>query len=144
MHKSLHLVFGLSAALALTSCQQESSTPAATTPQSIVASSTQTNAKPANVTVTNPLFSIDPATMTSCDPATVATVKWDVHSSHPDTQTVAIWAGTGSSSKLFSSGGAKGEAKTGLWVRPGSQFQLKDQATGEVLGQITVGGPACP
>lgn len=144
MHKTLHLVLGLLVVLALASCEQEPSGPAATTPPAAVASAAQTNAKSANVTITNPLFSIDPATMTSCDPATIATVKWDVHRSHPDIQTVAIWAGAGSSSKLFSSGGATGEAKTGLWVQPGSQFQMKDQATGEVLGQITVGGPACP
>lgn len=143
MHKSLHLVFGLSAALALASCQQQPATPAATTSPSGAASTAQINAKPAVATVTSPLFSIDPATMTSCDPAIVATVKWNVLNSDTDVRTVAIWAGEDSSSKLFSSGGAKGEAETGPWVRPGSQFQLKDQATGKVLGKITVGGPAC-
>lgn len=139
MRKSLHLVFALSVVLALASCQREPSAAAATANPTSAAS-----AAPTNAAVTSPLFSIDPSTMASCDPAAVATLNWDVRSSHPDTQAVAIWAGAGSSSKLFSSGGAKGEAKTGPWVRPGSQFQLKDQATGEVLGQITVGGPACP
>jgi hypothetical protein len=140
MHKHAHIVIVLSAALLLAACQQEAPTPApqAATGQPAAPASANTIAA-----VANPLLSITPANMNACDPAVAGTVKWDVRSAHPESATVSIYAGTGPAAKLFVTGGASGEAQTGPWVRPGSQFQLKDQATGKDLGQITVGGPKC-
>lgn len=145
MYKSTHIALAIAAAFALAACQQEAPAPATLAAQT---STTTPAAAPDAATgviapVTSPLMDITPASMTACDSATVATVHWDVRSAHPKVATVSIYAGFGADAKLFVTAGASGETQTGPWVRPGSQFQLKDAKTGTALGQITVGGPKC-
>lgn len=144
MLKPARIALALSAALVLAACQQEASAPATTAPQATDAQSSG-SATSGNVTaaVTSPLISITPASMAACDPATAGTVKWDVREARPQITGVAIYVGSGAATKLFAEGGPSGEAETGPWVRPGSEFELKDKGTSESLGHVTVGGPTC-
>ncbi len=89
------------------------------------------------------VLSVTPSSMTTCVPAAVADVHWDV-SRHAGVNTVQIYIGTGRSEKLFAEGGATGDAKTGPWVRPGTVFTAKARYSGRVLGTATIAGPTCP
>ena len=144
MYKPTCIALALAATFALAACQQEAPPPIAPTPQAAATTATASAAATdAIAPVTNPLMSITPASMATCDPAATATVHWDVRSAHPEAATISIYAGVGADAKLFVTEGANGETRTGPWVRPGSQFQLKDATTGATLGQVTVGGPKC-
>jgi hypothetical protein len=93
--------------------------------------------------ITSPVLAAEPSTLTTCS-AVVADVKWDVHEAGKKVSGTQLWVGSSPDElKLFSSGGAQGEAKTGPWTRPGLNFVLKDSATGRTLGTIVVGGPGC-
>lgn len=143
MIKLLYIVFSLSAALALGGCQQESAPSAAVAPTSAATSMVSAHGAAMPAAITNPLFSVEPANMTACDPASTGTLKWDVRNAHSEVKSVAIWVGSGADQKLFGLSGVNGEAKTGQWVRPGKVFELKDPATNKLLAQIKVGGPVC-
>lgn len=92
---------------------------------------------------TSPVLSAEPATLTTCNPV-AANVKWDIRESDKAVSNTDLWVGNSPDDlKLFSSGGAQGEAKTGPWTLPGLNFVLKDHATGRTLGAIVVGGPGC-
>jgi hypothetical protein len=81
--------------------------------------------------------------MASCDPAAEAIVKWDLHGTHSDVNTVDVYVDDGSNVRLFTEGGSSGEAKTGLWTRPGTGFILKNKGGDEKLDEVHVGGPTC-
>lgn len=144
MKTTAHIAIAITAALMLAACQQEAPGSATPAPQAATQHPPAPVAADVIAPVTNPLINISPANMTACNPAAVGIVKWDVRSAHPESAAVSIYAGTGPDAKLFASGGPTGDAKTGPWVHPGSQFQLKDQVTGQDLGLIIVGGPKCP
>lgn len=125
--------------LALAGCQNNPAP--ATAPSADV----QATAPAAQVTtpVPNPVISVDPPSMTSCD-RMVATVHWDADKSDAATSTTEVWVGTSADNmKIFAAGGARGEAKTDNWTRPGVRFQLKNKADGKILGETVVTGPAC-
>ncbi|GAB2555994.1 hypothetical protein GCM10027065_28380 [Rhodanobacter koreensis] len=88
-------------------------------------------------------INVVPGTMASCDPASEATVKWDLHGTHPDANTVDVYVDDGINVRLFTEGGASGEAKTGPWTRPGTSFILKNKAGNETLDEVRVSGPTC-
>lgn len=125
------------AVLALAACQQESAPPLAAQSNSGAAALQAVAAK------SSPVISVDPASLKSCD-STVTTVKWDASKASANTSSTEIWVGpSDTDTKLFSAGGAAGETQTGPWTRPGTHFLLKDKQDGKVLGEATVGGPAC-
>jgi hypothetical protein len=70
-------------------------------------------------------------------------VKWDLHGTHPDVNTVDVYVDDGSNVRLFTEGGASGEARTGLWTRPGTGFILKNKDGNEKLDEVRVSGPTC-
>lgn len=146
MKTRLQLAFSISMIAALAGCQQESAPAPASAPAPTATAAPQAAAPAPAQAVAQPaaVVSVDPATMAACDPAVEATVRWDVRATHPDIATVAVYVGNGSDQKLFAQAGASGEAKTGPWTRPGTTFQLKNNASGELLGEATVGGPSCP
>jgi hypothetical protein len=121
----------------LAACQQEpaSSSPAANSTTSAHSS------KPAAGSAG--FINVTPGAMTSCDPAAEATVKWDLHGTHPDANTVDVYVDDGSNVQLFTEGGASGEAKTGPWTRPGTTFILKNKTGNQKLDEVRVGGPTC-
>lgn len=125
--------------VALTACQKES-TPApkaAATPQ---AAQTQATVPASSSSV----ISVTPSSLQNCDKGVEATVSWDASKAKVTTDSTEIWVGTDAASmKLFSAGGASGEAKTGPWTRPGTHFSLKNKQDGSSLGEAIVGGPAC-
>lgn len=121
----------------LTACQQGAEPPAkvqsssAIAPQAVMAKS-------------SPAISVEPATMKSCD-RIVATVHWDASKSGTSADETEIWIGSSDTdTKLFSVGGAVGEAKTGPWAGPGMHLLLKNKIDGKVLGEAIIGGPSCP
>ena len=81
--------------------------------------------------------------MISCDPAAEATVRWDLHGTHSDANTLDVYVDDGSNVQLFTEGGASGEAKTGPWTRPGTTFILKNKTSNEKLDEVRVSGPIC-
>ena len=92
----------------------------------------------------SPAISVNPAILASCN-GTVTNVKWNAEKIGAITTSTEVWVGTSDDDlKLFSAGGAVGEAKTGSWTTPGTHFLLKNKQNGKVLGEIVVGGPACP
>lgn len=92
----------------------------------------------------SPAISVNPAILDSCN-GTVTNVKWNAEKIGAITTSTEVWVGTSDDDlKLFSAGGAVGEAKTGSWTTPGTHFLLKNKQNGKVLGEIVVGGPACP
>ena len=127
----------------LAACNQKSEpdTAATAAPEPAVATEpTTTNAStPATV---DTAFSVDPASMASCDPV-IATVKWDIRQKHPAVSDVEILVGPDSAPTLFAAGGSFGEAKTGQWTAPGAIFRLRDKVAGLELERIAVTGPVC-
>jgi len=86
----------------------------------------------------------DPPSLKSCEVASEVTVKWDIRTKYPDIKGVSIYASDRKKEMLFAEGGATGEAKTGNWAKPQTPiFVIKDRATGKVLGESSVAGPAC-
>lgn len=123
-------------ALVLAACQRESAPPSSAQPGN-VASVEQAVAK------SSPAISVNPASLYNCEDV-VATVKWDASKSGTITDSTEIWVGPSDmDTKLFSAGGATGETRTGPWSRPGTHFLLKNKRDGKVLGDATIGGPAC-
>ncbi len=139
MTKPLYLLIPAAVlTFALSGCQQSSS-PASTTQS---AAATTQYAIPAT---SSSLMSVDPATIASCDPGVVATVKWNTQSADVSAVSNEIWVGTSAADlKLFAAGGAQGQAETGPWTHPGTHFVLKNKADCKVLAEVTVGGPKCP
>jgi hypothetical protein len=45
--------------------------------------------------------------------------------------------------KLFVAGGATGKHSTGLWVKPGIEFVLKEQSTGKEVARVLIEGIPC-
>lgn len=88
-------------------------------------------------------INVVPGSMVSCDSAVEATVKWDLHGTHFDAKTVDVYVDDGSNVRLFTEGGARGEAKTGPWTRPGISFILKNKSGNEKLDEVRVSGPTC-
>lgn len=130
--------FLLFASLAcLAACQQE---PASTSP----AASSATSEDSGKTAIGSAgLINVTPGTMTSCDPAAEATVKWNLHGTHPDANTIDVYVDDGSNVQLFTEGGTSGEAKTGPWTRPGTTFILKNKTGNQKLDEVRVGGPTC-
>lgn len=127
----------VSLACSLAACQQE---PAGTSPAASPASSLDSGK---SATGNAGLINVTPGAMTSCDPAVEAAVKWDLHGTHPDANTVDVYVDDGSNVQLFTEGGASGEAKTGSWTRPGTTFILKNKTGNQKLDEVRVGGPTC-
>jgi hypothetical protein len=137
MVRHLRFLLFVSLVCSLAACQQG---PAGTSPaanQAISADSGKSAAGSAG------LINVTPGAMTSCDPAAEAAVKWDLHGTHPDANTVDIYVDDGSNVRLFTEGGASGEAKTGAWTRPGLTFILKNKIGNQKLDEVRVGGPNC-
>lgn len=145
MKKTLSIFLGIAAAFTLAACQQESA-PSAQTPANTSTAglpATQSTRKPAISTGNHSLLSVEPAAMPTCSAPVVATVKWDLHIAQPNIKSISIWIGNGPAAPLFTEGGAIGEQKTGVWTVPGTVFVLRDKSTGDVLDQVTIGGPPC-
>jgi hypothetical protein len=116
--------------LAITGCQQQSDP-----------TSTASTARPASSSA----ISVEPATLSTCGTGVVATVRWNANAVHASTNATQIWLGADAANqKLFSEGGAEGQAQTGPWTEPGTHFVLKNKDNGKVLADTTVGGPKCP
>lgn len=137
MHKFLQLTLCASLLLTLAACQQGSAP--ATSHDATPASSA---ASPAIQAKMSELIKTVPSTLAVCAPSSEVTVKWDALSAK--VATVEVWVRSGNRTQLFASGGPKGEAKTGLWVGPGTRFELKDKSTGKNIDEAVVGGPICP
>lgn len=91
----------------------------------------------------SPVISVNPATLDGCD-GTVANVNWSAGKVDATATSTEVWVGASDDDlKLFSAGGADGEARTGSWTRPGTHFQLKNKQNGKILGETVVGGPTC-
>lgn len=129
MSKLMYLAVLLITVLLLAACQQRSSA----TQSASVKGTEQAQAG---------ILAVEPAAMTACDPAVQAVVTWDAVSD-PGVNMVSVYVSSGASEKLFAQGGVKGQARTGPWTRPGVTFTAKDQASGAVLGSVTVRGPDC-
>jgi hypothetical protein len=137
MNKVLQLIITCTLLpLTLAACQQG----AAPSDKSVATPST---AAPATQTTTSELITTVPSSLSACAPAAEVTVKWDTQAAH--IANVEVWVGSEqNNAKIFAAGGAKGEAKTGPWVSPGTRFELRDKATGKALGETVVNGPSCP
>ncbi len=126
--------------LALTGCQQQSAP--ANSPGTQASATSKQDELPA---ISSSILSVEPATLATCGAGVVVTVRWNSDAVHADTSTTQIWVGSNATDiKLFSEGGAQGEAKTGPWTGPGTHFVLKNKDDGKVLADATVGGPKCP
>lgn len=150
--KRILVVANLLLTIAITGCQNDNSpqptpaeSPTATGTVSVAsATSVQAASSTADHASTNTVISIVPAELQSCGNA-VVTVRWDASKAGVSTAETEIWVGSSADDlKLFSAGGAAGEAQTGPWVRPGSYFVLKNKADGKEIGHAVVGGPVCP
>lgn len=86
-----------------------------------------------------------PGWVATCDPAVESTVKWSFDHLAPAPQMVDVYVGgaQGADLKLFVTGPSRSEAKTGLWVRPGTIFVLRNHGNGEELSRVTIQGPSC-
>jgi len=138
MRASLTIFVALVALATLASCQKNvpGATPGSTV--SVQSSAVASQAPAAGV------LSVEPAKMTACDPAAVATVKWDIGNRNPGVTDVELSVQSGNEApKIFAAGGAAGQTQTGQWARPGTHFELKDKATGKLLDQISIQGPDC-
>jgi hypothetical protein len=137
---------------AITGCQNDNSPQPApaeapampTTASAASATSVQAASSIADHASTNTAISIVPAELQSCGNA-VVTIKWDAGKAGISAAETEIWVGSSADDlKLFSAGGAAGEAQTGPWARPGSYFVLKNKADGKEIGHAVVAGPVCP
>lgn len=132
-------------ALGLAACDQQPATPAPTAvavePASAEATPEASPAAPADavVAVSSPQLSFEPSRMDACDPAMEAVVRWNVASS-PGVERIELYTSSGT---LFAAGGAVGEAKTGMWSRPGTRLEMRNPDTNEVLAEAVIGGPEC-
>lgn len=69
-------------------------------------------------------------------------IGWNVRGTGVDKVQVDVATSEGRE-KSFAKGGASGSKQTGRWVRPGHVFKLRNQATGEELGVVTVSETPC-
>lgn len=137
MHQFLRLTLCASLLLTLAACQQGSAP--ATSSEATPASSA---ANPGIQAKMGKLITTVPSTLAACTPWSEVTVKWDALSAK--VATVEVWVSSGKKTQLFAAGGPKAEAKTGLWVGPGTRFELRDKSTGKTIDEAVVGGPNCP
>jgi hypothetical protein len=89
-------------------------------------------------------LSLDPGVVSACDGgALVATVNWS--SADPSVSGVDIRVGKGdlAETRVFTSGGSQGTAKTGPWVSLGSRFVMTDHASGRALLEYVVAEMPC-
>lgn len=131
----------LASALLLAACGPAPSDEPAPSPDPAPAPAADAGAAQIEVPETR-LIHADPASLPSCA-VSVVTLKWDVRPEHAGVTGVQIYAGATESAKLFTAGGAVGQANTGKWAKPGSVFQLRDAATGTELERLVIGGPRC-
>jgi hypothetical protein len=92
----------------------------------------------------NGLMTVEPAAMSGCPDVApiVADVKWAI--TDPTVATVKLEVGPmGQPHQLMAEAGATDSAKTGPWVVPGTEFVLRDGATGRELSKAVVGSGAC-
>lgn len=133
--------------LALGACSSETAPPPASDAPGGAATHTAPQ-KPVETiaSVTSEKFSIEPAMLTQCDPASEVSISWNL-TDMPTTSKFELYVnndGSNESDKLFSaSTGNVGSAKTGQWAKPGTRFLLKDEGTKEVVAEALVGGPRC-
>lgn len=145
MKKTLGIFLGIAAAITLAACQQGSAPPAQTpaSTSTVGLPTTQSSGKPEIFEGSHSLLSVEPATTPTCSAPVVATVKWDLHIAQPNIKSMSIRIGDGPAAPLFAEGTVVGEQKTGVWTVPGTKFVLRDKLTGQVLDEVTIGGPAC-
>jgi hypothetical protein len=86
-------------------------------------------------------LTVTPAELSDWTPGAkgvVGEVAWNASGS--GIETVGIYAvNPQGRENLCFSGGPVGQGKTGPWLRPGSEFRLKDTATGETVARAIVG-----
>lgn len=87
---------------------------------------------------------ISPATLLDCDAPAVVGLEWDFSATVPAPEAVDIWVGAEDAPELFTSGGAKGSARTDAWAVPGLVFRARDPTSARELGRAVVQGPECP
>ena len=131
-------------ALTLAACKQQPAPEAAAAPAETAAPSEAVDTAPAApvdavVAVSGPMLAFEPARLDACDPAVEATVRWNV-ASIPGVERIELYTSSGT---LFAAGGAVGEAKTGMWGRPGTRLEMRNPDSNEVLAEAVIGGPEC-
>ncbi len=81
-------------------------------------------------------FKVMPSGLRDCEAGSVATVEWDARSA--DVKTIKVFVLGDQGETLFTEQGAVGTARTGPWTKPGTQFVLRDGATGTELARLKV------
>ena len=86
-----------------------------------------------------------PGKLTTCDPASQATVKWSFDHVQPSLKLIDVYVGDkdGANMKLFVTGPTRSEVVTGPWTRPGSVFVFKNHEDSSELYRVVVKGPGC-
>lgn len=128
--------------LALGACSSET-TPPATDASRAAPTETSPNAPVEMITsVSSDKFSIEPSSLTQCEPASEVAVAWNFPEL-PATSKLELYVNSDGTEKLFAASGNVDGAKTGPWARPGTRFLLKSEDTKEVVAEAVVGGPRC-
>lgn len=98
-----------------------------------------------SITSTNGMLTVSPAIIDLCrapEGVVSVDVSWDASST--GTEGTQVWLESpGEGKKLWSQEGAKGEARTGEWMRDGSKVILVGNA-GVELAQIEISARTCP
>lgn len=128
--------------LLLGACQQEGvpvpEKTAAPAPQSLA----QPSAASRSLTAADQIIIFNPVAAQNCS-AIEVTVAWDASKLGYSGETIELWVADGVQWKLFASGGNKGQAQTGPWVKSGTAFQLRSPGNPSPLAEARFPGPQC-
>jgi hypothetical protein len=134
--------FVIACCLALSACSAETPPPASESAPASAATAAPKAAVEMIEPVSSAKFSIEPLSLTQCDPASEVAVSWN-YPELPASTKVELYVNSDGTEKLFAASGNVDNAKTGPWARPGTRFLLKSQETKEVIAEAVVGGPRC-
>lgn len=140
MIRTRHLA--IAACLVLAACSSETAPPTEGT--AAASKNESTPAAPVEMVeaVSSDKFSVNPRSVTQCDPASEVTVSWNYPELPADSK-LELYVDSDGSEKLFAVSINMDTAKTGPWARPGTRFVLKSESTKEVVAEAVVGGPRC-
>jgi hypothetical protein len=96
----------------------------------------------ATAQVAGAVLQIRPEAVSSCVAPIVATVAWNAMSAGVNAVKIFVVDEKGVE-RIFTQGGASGEAKTEKWVSPGLEFVMKDQNEKTILARTTVKSNPC-
>lgn len=125
----------------------EAGTQAAATPAAAAAPSQAAPAATAEATITkdSPIW-FEPESISTCPgtPAVTGVVHWNA-AGFPNVTTVQLTmpAGEGKPDGMFTVSANVGQKETGPWLEAGTEFVLRDNATGAELARAKVPGEPC-